>query len=395
MNSSMPHKEQLLMIVSRFPYPLDKGDKLRAYYQLRELSKTHFITLVALTESKVDDKALKHVASFCEKIEIIPLTWFSKITQMTRCIFSKQPFQVGYFYRIKANSIIKQLVKNNEFKFIYNQLIRTTEYTKNIHHIPKILDYMDALSTGIKRRIDLQPFYKKWIFKSEAKRLSIYEREIFDYFEFKTIISEQDKKLIQHPDASHIACIPNGIDESFFNFPHTVTNVDLVFTGNMSYPPNIEASKYIVQQILPKLLGSKLLISGSSPANSVKELARENSAIELTGWVDDIKTSYARGKVFVAPMFIGTGMQNKLLEAMAMGLPCITTPLANDAIKAEHGTHIFVANTNEEFVKFTQELLSNEALRLEIGNNAQQFIKENYSWETATKKLVEIISTSY
>lgn len=392
MNSSNPHKEQLLMIVSRFPYPLDKGDKLRAYYQLRELSKTYSITLVALTDSKVSEDALKHVNRFCEKLEVIPLTWFSKITQMALCIFSKKPFQIGYFYRVKTNNTIKQLIEDNDFKYIYNQLIRTTEYTKNIHHIPKTLDYMDALSMGIKRRVNLQPFYKKWLFKIEAKRLVKYEREIFDYFEHATIISEQDKKLIQHPDAKKIACIPNGIDESFFNFPATTKDKDLLFVGNMSYPPNIEAAKYIVEQVLPHIPNSNLLISGSSPTHAVKEIAKTNNAIELTGWVDDIRTSYARGKIFIAPMFIGTGMQNKLLEAMAMGLPCITTSLANDAIKALHGTHIFVAETNQDFISYTKELLNNEILRIQMGNNAKAFVQQNFSWETSTEKLGELFS---
>ncbi len=394
MNSSNPHKEQLLMIVSRFPYPLDKGDKLRAYYQLRELSETFRITLVALTDSKVDEKALKQVGAYCENLEVISLTWLSKVRYMLLCIFSKLPFQVGYFYSNKANRLIKLLIKQNNFKCIYNQLIRTTEYTKNIHDIPKTLDYMDALNMGIKRRIDLQPVYKKWIFKIEANRLVHYEREIFDYFEHVTIISEQDKKLIQHPEAKNIVCIPNGIDESFFNYPAAEKDIELVFTGNMSYPPNIEASKYLAEQILPALPDCKLLISGSSPAPALKELANSNSNVLLTGWVDDIRTSYARGHVFVAPMFIGTGMQNKLLEAMAMGLPCITTSLANDAIKAIHGKHIFVADTKEAFVKAIQELLADEGLRTEIGNNAKKFIKENFSWKKSTQLLCELISST-
>lgn len=251
---------------------------------------------------------------------------------------------------------------------------------------------MDALSAGIKRRIDLQPFYKKWLFKTEAKRLAKYEREIFDYFENKTIISEQDKLLIQHPDSKNIVCIPNGIDESFFQTQSLNKNVDLVFVGNMSYPPNIEAVSYINSQLLPQLNNVKLLISGASPAKQIQQIANSNAAIELTGWVDDIRTSYARGKIFIAPMFIGTGMQNKLLEAMAIGLPCITTPLANNAIKATHRTNILVAETKADFIQYIQELLHNEDLRNLIGKNAQNFIKENYSWETSTNKLVKLFS---
>lgn len=381
------------MIVSRFPYPLDKGDKLRAFYQLRELNQKYRVTLVALTDFDIDKKDLEMVRKYCEKIEIIKLNWFSKITQMMLCAFSQKPFQVGYFYNIKAKNTINSLIQENNYKHIYAQLIRTSEYVKSIHHIQKTLDYMDALSVGIKRRIDLQPFYKKWLFKIEAKRLAKYEREIFDYFENKTIISEQDRLLIQHPDAKEIQCIPNGIDESFLQFDHITKDVDLIFVGNMSYPPNIEAVVYINNSLLPQLSNTKLLISGASPSKIIQQIANENKNIHLTGWIDDIRHSYARGKIFIAPMFIGTGMQNKLLEAMAMGLPCITTPLANNAIQATHRTNILVAETKEEFIHYIQELLADEELRNSLGKNAQMFIKENYSWKTSTNKLAELFST--
>src|SRR5690606_29011651 len=139
--------------------------------------------------------------------------------------------------------------------------------------------------------------------------------------------------------------------ESFFQFEPITKDVDLVFVGNMNYPPNIEAITYLNNELLAELKGSKLLISGASAAKTIQQIANNNPNIELTGWVDDIRTSYARGKIFIAPMFIGTGMQNKLLEAMAMGLPCITTPLANNAIQAEHHTNILVAETKEAFLQ--------------------------------------------
>lgn len=377
------------MIVSRFPFPLDKGDKLRAYYQLIELSIKYNVTLVALSEKNISENDYKEVSQYCEALHIIRINWITKIFRLFACAFTNKPFQVGYFYRYKAKKTIKHLIESGGFKLIYNQLIRTTEYTKNFHEIPKVLDYMDALSMGIKRRIDLQPFYKKWIFQIEANRLVTYEREIFDYFEFKTIISEQDRKLIQHPEAKNILCVPNGISQHFFEYPEINKDVDLVFTGNMSYPPNIEASKFIVQQILPELSNCKLLISGSSPAPSLKEMAQDTKSVELTGWVDDIRESYARGKIFIAPMFIGTGMQNKLLEAMAMGLPCITTSLANNAIQGIHKKHILVADNQAEFIHYTKLLLSDSVLRDEIGRNAKDFVKLHFSWSSSINKLMD------
>lgn len=379
------------MIVSRFPYPLDKGDKLRAFYQLRELSKNFNVTLFAISDQPVDEKSKNIVSEYCDEVHVSYINLLTKVTQMGRSLLNGNPFQIGYFYSFKAQNSINSILKKKEFKHIYCQLIRTTEYVKNTHHIPKTLDYMDALSTGIERRIEKQPFYKKWLFKSESKRLSKYERSIFDFFEHKTIISEQDRALIKHPDRDKIICIPNGIDQSFFEEINIKQDHDFVFVGNMSYPPNIEAVYYIHDNILPNFPDSKLLVSGSSPHSSLKDLESLSSQITLTGWVDDIRESYCRGKIFLAPMMIGTGMQNKLLEAMALGVPCITTPLANNAIKAKHKSQILEGSTKEELNALAKQLLTNNELQHSIGQEGKQFVKENYGWETSTSELVGLM----
>jgi sugar transferase (PEP-CTERM/EpsH1 system associated) len=391
MSSLNETKEQLLVILSRFPFPLDKGDKLRAFHQIKELSKKYSITLVALSSHCVPNESLKKLQPYCESIEVVRLTAWSKLFHLTKCFFSNQPFQVGYFYSIKGQRLIKQLIQVNKFKHIYCQLIRTSEYVKNIHHITKTIDYMDALSMGIKRRIEEQPFYAKWLFRMEAKRLVAYERNIFDYFENKTIISEQDRKLIGHPDASKINCVPNGIDERFFEDVEHTNAYDFVFVGNMNYPPNIKAVHSIANTILPHFKASKLLISGATPHASVVYLAKNNANIDITGWVDDIRLSYVSGQLFVAPMHIGTGMQNKLLEAMALGIPCVTTPLASNAIEAIHGEHIMVANSDKEFIKCIQRLRSNPEMAKEIGRNASNFVLKKYSWKKSVSLLIESI----
>lgn len=379
------------MIVSRFPYPLDKGDKLRAFYQLRELNEKFDVTLVAITDHTIEKEHLEKVAVFCKHVIVSKLSWISKIVHMGRSFFNGKPFQIGYFYSFKTQNVVNSIIKQNDFKYIYCQLVRTAEYVKNTHSIPKVLDYMDALNTGIERRVKKQPFYKKWLFKSEAKRLATYEREIFDYFEFKTIISEQDRALIKHPERNKIICIPNGIDDSFFQTIQIEKDHDFVFVGNMSYPPNIEAVYYIHDNILPSFPNSKLLVSGSSPHSSLKDLESLSSQITLTGWVDDIRESYSRGRIFLAPMMIGTGMQNKLLEAMALGIPCITTPLANNAIKAKHNVQILEGASIDEINQFVTKLLNDKNLQQRIGIEGQAFVKSNYSWKKSTSELIKLM----
>jgi hypothetical protein len=163
------------MLVSRFPFPLDKGDKLRAFHQLKELHKNYDITLFALSDSELKSKEIEMVQKYCSELIIHRQTRLQKGWNTAKSFFNKLPFQVGYFYSKAAHEKVKSLIKDNSFNHIYCQLLRVSEYVKNEHAIPKTLDYMDALSVGIQRRIDQQPFYKKWLFKSEAKRLRSYE----------------------------------------------------------------------------------------------------------------------------------------------------------------------------------------------------------------------------
>jgi glycosyltransferase involved in cell wall biosynthesis len=387
----MENKPRLLMIVSRFPYPLEKGDKLRAYYQIRELSRYFSIQLIALSEIPVSKEQIQKLEFFCEEVHVLKNSRLSTILNTAFMFLGKNPFQVGYFFSLKAKSRINLLLKQKKPDYIYCQLVRTSEYVKNYHLCPKTIDYMDTLSKGMERRAEKSKGLRKWFFSEEAKRLKAYERVIFDYFEERTIISEQDRAFIAHTEREKIHLIQNGIDPTFFEKSTTSKTHDLVFVGNLSYAPNVEAVHYISNSILPKLPGKTCLISGATPHHSIIKLIQQNSQIELQGWIDDIREAYSRGSIFIAPMLIGTGMQNKLLEAMALGIPCITTTLANNAIRAKEYEEILVANSPEEFAQHVLDLIENESLYNRLAINASEFVKKNYSWEDSTFKLSKII----
>jgi glycosyltransferase involved in cell wall biosynthesis len=391
MTESANYKPKLVVILSRFPFPLEKGDKLRAFYQIKELSKDFSISLIAISKQKIPTNSIEKLDTYCDSIHVVRITNWSIFWNLSLCILNNKPFQVGYFYSLKGHLKVKQLLKQIKPNYIYCQLVRASEYVKNYHDCPKTIDYMDALSKGIDRRIAKAPWYSKWLFRSEAKRLTIYERSIFDYFENKTIISEQDKEYISHPDKSNIICIPNGIDASFFEEQVHTSEYDLVFVGNLSYAPNIEAVEYIAHQLLPQNKQLTCLISGASPRSSVQKIGNSNQQITLQGWVADIRTTYCKGRIFIAPMMIGTGMQNKLLEAMALGIPCVTTSLANNAINAIHLETIYVANTVDEFLEAIENLTSNSELYQRIAQQGRDFVLKNYKWENATTVLKETI----
>lgn len=389
MNSSQ-NKKKLVVITSRFPFPLEKGDKLRAYYQIKELAIYYDVHLIALTEKDIATSDQDELTPFCKSITLVKISftarWFFTFLQF----FGNKPFQIGYFTSYKKKKQVKGILESLKPDHIYCQLIRPAEYVKDYHACDKTIDYMDALSKGIERRFETAPWYKKPFFKAEFERLRQYEHKIFDYFEQHTIISEQDKNVIFHKERSTIKVIPNGVDQSFFSYQNKQNKqFDLVFTGNMNYPPNIEASKFIVSQILPKLPSMHLVLAGANPAEEIKKLHSGN--VTVTGWVEDIKAVYLAGKIFVAPMFIGTGLQNKLLEAMALGIPCITTTLANNALNAIPNESILIANTKEEFVEAINRLMKDQKSYEMLAQNGKAFVLENYNWQSATKLLIDLI----
>lgn len=387
---------KLVMIVSRFPYPLEKGDKLRAFHQLKVLSESHQISLISISDQPVSTEDYNQVKKYCHELHVFrlkkPLIWWNTAKQF----FSDRPYQVGYFYQSHIQRKINVVIQNFKPDHIYCQLIRTAEYVKNIQNIPKTIDYMDALAKGMHRRAAISKGIRKKLFNAEAKRLSEYENRIFDYFNHHTIISEQDKRLIQHPSADTIHVIENGIGEEFLEYQNSAEKkYDLVFVGNLNYPPNIECAEYIAREILPALrkrnLKPTVLISGASPHSRVLALASDQ--IEIKGWTKDIRTSYCSGKIFVAPLFIGTGLQNKLLEAMALGLPCITTDLVNNALHAEPDKTIFIARHADDFAKKINHLLLDEKDAKLIADGGKSFVQERFNWKKSVEKLNKILGS--
>ncbi len=384
----MDSKPKLIYITSRFPYPLEKGDKLRAYYQLKYLSLHFDIHLISLTELVVSPDEFEMVNKWCKSIHLFKVSKITKYLNTAFYFFKSQPFQVGYFYDVRIHRKIKQLLNDIQPDHIFCQLIRVSEYIKDYHACPKTIDFMDALSKGMERRAEVErKYFLRWFYSTESSRLKRYEVSVFDFFEHHVMISEQDKKAIFHSENARIKVVPNGVDDAFFISPAKHKEYELVFTGNMSYTPNIEACRFLVKSILPNLaLNVKLLISGANPTQEVKNFA--NDKVTVTGWVDDIRESYQKGKIFVAPMFLGTGLQNKLLEAMAMGLPAITTSLANNALGGIPEQDILVANSEEQFLFAINKLLSDKPFYNKIQENGKAFVRVQFSWKTTVSQLI-------
>lgn len=382
---------KIVVITSRVPYPIEKGDKLRIYNQIKELSKSHEVYLFAIDNDNVDQENIQHLKQYCKNIEVYKNNLLIQLWNLFLGLFSNKPFQVHYFYNKAIHRAIEKKINSIQPDIIHCHLIRVSEYVKSMP-FKKVLDYMDTFSLGLIRRLNKQPFYLRWLFKLESRRVEKYESSIFDYFDAHTIISEQDRKYIQHPNSNTIKIINNGIADEYLDYPTSdLKKYDILFTGNMSYQPNVDAAIYIAS-LLPKIKlhfpNIKIAISGVNPSPQVLSLQNEN--IEVTGWVEDLKAIYATSRILVAPMQIGTGLQNKLLEAMAMRLPCITSKLANNALRAKNGLEILECEQDDEYVSAIIKLMTDQNFSASIANNAYHFVINNYNWKSSVGELENI-----
>lgn len=380
---------KILVALPRFPYPLDKGDKLRAFHQIRCLSEKNDILLFCVSHKTVPQEHIDILKSYCKAIKIVKPSQLSVGISILRAFFSIDSLQVsGYWNTKKIRREYSRFEKQQKPDVLFCQMVRTMEWVKK-SKVPKLLDFQDCLSKNIERRMYKSKGLAKKILHFEFKMLRSCEYDSFDMYDEFTIISEPDREAIPHRQNDNIKILPNGVDTSYYQPQETEKKYDLLFCGNMHYKPNVDAALFLVNDVMPIVWKSnpniKVAVAGTNPTKSVKQLASNN--VIVTGWVPDMREYYAQSKVFVAPMQIGTGLQNKILEAMAMKVPCITSALANDSLKAENGKQVLVAKKAQEYANYILDILGNETKATSLAEEGHKYVVEKYSWSKYSEDL--------
>jgi len=387
---------KILYLTPRLPYPIDKGDKLRAFYQIKYLSKYHDIFLLSLDETLTDKLNDNPVKNFCKKIIVFPLTRYKIFFNLFRKIFSSVPFQTAFYYNPRIKKEILKAINDIRPDIIFCQLIRAAEYVIEIKNIPKIIDYVDIISKGLERRASKSNLLMKFLIKIEFNRVRNYEKKVFKEFDNSIIISREDRNFLPFEEKENVKIVPNGIDLEYFYPMESEKEYDLFFSGNLNYPPNVDASIYIVKNILPLLLKRKpdikILIAGASPNKKILSLVSRNVIVK--GWVDDIREFYKKAKIFIAPMQLGTGLQNKLLQAMAMKIPCVTSELTMKGLAEGAEKVLLVAKKPLDYSELVIKLLEDDNYRNSIAQRGYEFVQINYRWEKIIENLEEIIQTT-
>lgn len=382
---------RIIIFTPRFPYPLEKGDKLRIYHQIRVLSAHAEVYLISLSHDDVPASSMTELKKYCREVHVIKLQWWAVFSQVMLGLLKGRPVSVSYFFSATARRKMHQIVSSIQADVAYFQLIRMMPYA-SVFNGYKVLDYMDAFSLGMKRRAKdkgslLRPFLiweSRLLAKAESQAM-----EIFDNF---TIISDRDRRFIQHKDRLRIEIVPNGIDPEYFVPGEEVPAFDLVFVGNLGYYPNVHAARYLVKKILPLIPNEKqykVLLAGARPHPLVMDLQSEN--VSVWPWLEDIRKAYHAGCIFVAPVFQGSGLQNKILEALACGNPCITTSQVNASIRATPESHLLIADDAEQFAFKIVRILEDKAMQQNLSVSGRRFVSLHFRWNEVSVPLINIL----
>ncbi|MBU2636692.1 MAG: glycosyltransferase [Bacteroidetes bacterium] len=385
---------KILIISSRIPYPLLGGDRIRIYNICRNLTSAGYkCDFLFLNNQRTSKHELTEIKKVVDKVFYFDFPSIKFYFNSIKGLFSNEPIQSNYYYFNKVQNYLDGVYKH--YDLIFCNHIRTSKYAAK-YGIPKIVDLHDAISLNYSRAKQYTTGIWDWIYKIESKRVLRYELEIIKSFNKSLIVSQVDKDfLVQNgADSGNIEVLPVAVDESYLNYQPKLEKDWLIFVGKMNTVANSDAVVYFSYDIFPtikqNISQSEFLIVGADPTKRVNKLSNING-VRVTGKVENHIDFLLQAKVVVAPMRFGAGMQNKILEAMALGKPVVTTTIGAEGINGENGIHFLIADAPSEFAAVCKELLNNQDLRTQIGSNARELIRQKYTWNTLSQKLYSII----
>lgn len=379
---------KLLIVAPRFPYPLDKGDRLTVFNLLKYLGARHHVALTCFMEAGQQPEWVQHAAPFCARIETVPLR---RPYAYLRCLIGSPgalPLQALYYDAPIMRRAVQQLV--NEFRpdLLYAHTIRMGRYILPYADLPRVLAMQVSMTLNYRRLMEhASDWPHKMLYFLEYRKLRAFEASFAQLFERVLLISRHDLAAIEQGDMlQNVFFSPHGVDYNYFAPDTSIAKEpnSIIFTGNMQYAPNVDAVSYFYNDIFPqvrqRISEVKWYIVGADPVPEVQAL-QQDPAVVVTGRVPDLRTYMNRAQVAIDPLRIGAGLQNKVLEGMAMGMPMVITPVANEGIQAVDGENILIADSPRVFAEYTIDLLCDPARRSNIGRNARDFIARNWSWE--------------
>jgi sugar transferase (PEP-CTERM/EpsH1 system associated) len=386
---------RLLCLTSRLPYPPNRGDRLRAFHFIEHLSRHHELTLVSFIADDEERDHIRPLQHYCQDVHVLKRSVVRSAVTTGLNLWRNEPLQSLYYRDRAMQRLVDQLVSESSFDAAYIHLFRMAPYLANHTSLYRIVDLTDVISQEVIKSLPYRPWFWRLVYGVERPRIAAFERYVAQHFEETWLIAESDRRALQEAvPKSNIQVVPNGVDVEFFRpLEEPPVANSLIFVGHMGVFHNVDAALFLAQEILPRLQRTfpdcRLTIVGAEPARQIQQLA-QNPAVTVTGFVPDLNAYLNKAAVFVAPLRFAAGVQNKVLEAMAAALPVVTTSLVNAGIGAEAGRDLFIADDPETAAAQITILFQQEQVRQQMGAAARAFVRQNFSWRFAVRRMAEI-----
>ncbi|HEY8212293.1 MAG TPA: glycosyltransferase [Myxococcaceae bacterium] len=373
---------KICFVTPRFPYPAIKGDTLRAFHQLQALSGRHQLTLVSLHDRPVPPEQMSPVDALCERVRVVVHPPWRAALQTGAGLFGRRPLQLAYYRSTRFRQVLDAVLGADRFDAVHVSLIRMAPYAWDLPaKLPVVVDLVDSISLNLLSRRDGRLGPARALYNLEYRRVRDYERAVAGHFKRLVISSPVDREVL----GERVQVIPNGVDLDAFPFrgPEDRHRQTLIFTGNMAYPPNEEAARWFVRKVWPLLRSRwpclRLEIAGASPGPRVRAL-EEQAGVSVLGRVPSMAEHLGCATVSVCPLQSGSGIQNKVLEAMAMGTPVVSTTVGNQGTQATPERDLLVADSPEAFASAVDRLLRDADLRARLATYGRAFVEERFQW---------------
>lgn len=383
----------LLFLAHCVPYPPDKGDRVRAYHQILALAPHFRITLAAFTRSEADAEAAEHLRRWCSQIILAPAHRKIALARGAMSFAAGHSVTEGYFHSRRMKRVLREQAHFDPFDVAVGYSSGVLETLLAVPARARVMDLVDvdsakwaAYARGAKRPM-------RWVYAREGRCVQQLERRAVVHCDAVAVVTDDEAGLISGGDKVHV--VGNGVDFEHFQPASSAASAEpqLVFTGSMDYRPNVEGVCWFAHNVWPALHEQNPELSfqivGRNPAAAVRQLGAM-PGVTVTGAVPDIRPYLAEATVAIAPLKIGRGVQNKVLEAMAMGRAVVASPEALVGLDVAEGTDILSAATPAQWRRRIQQLLADPDQRAVLERNARACVQYRYSWSARLHPLVAL-----
>ena len=387
---------KILYLTSRLPIPpLTKGDILRDFYIIKELaSRGHKVTLVSFfRKNENTNPDLEILKKYCQEIKLIKFDVKKQSLNLIKGVYSLIPFQI-LLYRSKAfQKEVDSLFYQEEFDIAYTHFARLADVLRG-HNIPKIIDFQDSFEKNMRdRSLKEKNLIIKTVAFIESNRMKFYEKQVSQDFSCATVVSARDL----NPAHKNMFVVPNGLQDLKTIQERNKKTNGLLFMGNMSYFPNEDAALFLIKEVMPiiskKIPDLKLYIVGNDPGKGLQKYNSEN--VIVTGFVPDMYPYLAKSRIAVAPLRYGTGIQNKVLDAMVVGIPQVVSTTAANGFSNLSGEEFLTSECEkQEFSAKILNLWDDFNLQDKLVENGREYVLDNYSWDKSVSILEKLFRMS-